>query len=995
MLRAFAVISGFIVLSWSSACPAAPPVHPRGLPPGVATGRFAAGLPAPRQPAKPLGLDAPERLRGTAVTHLRALVILLQFSDWPADTLNHTAADYDTLLFSQGLLATGSMRDYYAEVSGGQFDISGDVLPKWYTAPRTYSEYTNGQGGLGLGVSNAQLMALDAIRAVDGDVDFSQYDGDGDGFVDAVFVVHAGPGGEETGLDSDIWSHKWNLPNGAITVDGVKAYVYTTEPEEWGITIPSPPPLPPLTTAGDLISVGVFCHEFGHVLGLPDLYDTSGASNANEGLGEWDLMASGLYTHRLGQPIGSCPAHMSAYCKSLLGWVTPTWVFQDTPGVTLLPVETSGQIYRLWTNGVDVGEYFLVENRQPIGFDSGLVRASIENDATGNLPAHGLLIYHVDEGIIGNDDASHKMVDVAEAGGIEAEAGFTGVQNLDFAKNFSAAQQSCDGLVSVTGNRGDRYDPWPGLGGRTTFDPTTCPNSNSYCGGISQVSIQNITEVGTSILADFFVTGTSVRRSAVVMDDSHVEDNPNNNGNGLAEAGETVRFYFPLLNLGSIPTAELSARVQTTSLYLGLAADSVYYGVIGGAATDSGTVILADINASPDPEGVSFRYRVNGPAGLALEDSVQVLLGQRSGICEDFESTARRWVGIPEGCGGTNEWHREAGVNHTPGGTWAWRLGPDGLIGHYAASEDARLVSQPIRLLGAADTLRFWQRYDCEFAFDGLTVEISTNSGATWTTLLPVGGYTFGDRFSGTQPSFTEAVVPLTGYSGIVQLAFRFRSQPPNEGLGWWIDDVTVTGDAPCAPIGIEVERFQASAPIGPRSTVELDWTVSRDRDVTLGIDRAFAGGPRVRLATIPGAIGDGEYVDDDVIPGGRYHYWLVASREGEPSVEAGPISVDVPATASPPAPRVLTLGPVRPNPFNPRATISVTLDRDGPFVLRVYRSNGTLVRTLAQGRGTPSDVTFTWDGADDRGRPVGSGLYLIELRSGGRTRVQKAVLLR
>jgi flagellar hook assembly protein FlgD len=85
----------------------------------------------------------------------------------------------------------------------------------------------------------------------------------------------------------------------------------------------------------------------------------------------------------------------------------------------------------------------------------------------------------------------------------------------------------------------------------------------------------------------------------------------------------------------------------------------------------------------------------------------------------------------------------------------------------------------------------------------------------------------------------------------------------------------------------------------------------------------------------------------------------------------------------------------VRPNPFRPNATFSVTLDRSGPFVVRVYRADGSLVRTLAQGDGAPAEIPFTWDGNDDRGRAAGSGLYFFELRSGARTRVQKAVLLR
>lgn len=987
-MRAAPWIALLCLFACAGPASAAPPLYPSNS----AIGRAARpGLMVPRVPARPPGVDAPAQVRVTTGAHYKVVVILLQFSDMHADTLNHTPAQFADLLFSSGTHPGGSLRDYYAEVSRGAFDVDGTVT-RWYTAPRTYAEYTNNQGGFGVAPFNAQQMALDALRLADPDIDYSQFDNDGpdgipnsgddDGRVDGLFIVHAGPGGEETGSEGDIWSHKWNLPGGAAGADGVSAFLYSTEPERWAMTTSA-------TTAGELMTIGVFCHEFGHVLGLPDLYDTSGLPGANEGLGEWDLMASGLYNHLPGKTVGSCPAHLSAWSKEALGWLQPTWVSRDSAGVTIPPVETSGRAFRLWTNGVEAGEYFLAENRQPIGFDAALVKSTMERDSTN---AHGLLIYHVDTGIIGNNTAAHKQVDIEEGGGIEAASGFTGTQNLDLARGSAATESACEGPVIVVGNRGDHYDPWPGAGLRTSFDANSCPNSDSYCGGISQVAVRNIAEPGAGpvrdVTADFFVSGTSIGRGAMTVDDSPFDANQNN-GNGLAEPGETVRIHIPLQNLDTTPTGVLTARVAVTEPYAGLLADSVYYGSLGGAASDTGSVIYAVINSSPDPRGCNLTIAVSDPAGLVLADSVQILIGQRTGICEDFEnSIARRWVPVPLGCGGVSEWHREAGVNHTPGGTWAWRLGPSGFIGHYAPSQDTRLVSQPVRLSGTGDTLSFWQRYDSEFAFDGLTVEISTNSGADWSTLTPVGGYNTGDRFSGTQTTFTRVDVPLTGYSGVVQFAFRFRSEPPNEGLGWWIDDVAVAGTASCATISIAIASFDAAPdPAGGAPAVRLTWSVADGAGGSAGIDREGDDGPRRRIATVPS--GDGRYRDEAVVPG-VYRYWLTASRDGQPSAEAGPITVTVGE-----APRVLALSPVRPNPFRAGAAMGVSLDRSGPFVVRVFAADGKLVRTLARGAGRPSDLVLTWDGTDGRGRPAGAGIYFFELRSGNRTRVQKAVLLR
>ena len=105
------------------------------------------------------------------------------------------------------------------------------------------------------------------------------------------------------------------------------------------------------------------------------------------------------------------------------------------------------------------------------GLDDPSLRILSIEPVSGSTPSHGLLIYHVDGGIIGNNDASHKMVDVVEAGGAESTPG---VQNLDLASGAVAFQSVCGITPNVQGNRGDRWDPWPGVGGATTFDPNSC-----------------------------------------------------------------------------------------------------------------------------------------------------------------------------------------------------------------------------------------------------------------------------------------------------------------------------------------------------------------------------------------------------------------------------------------------------------------------------------------------------------------------------------------
>ncbi|MGH7682011.1 MAG: immune inhibitor A domain-containing protein, partial [Candidatus Eiseniibacteriota bacterium] len=185
------------------------------------------------------GVDAAEKRTTGATGVYKIAVILLQFRDNPADTINHTPADYQDLLFSVGTRPGGSFRDYYREISRGQFDVDGTVT-RWYTADSSYAYYTNGQSGFGSYPQNAAGMVADAIQRANPDVDFSQFDANGpngnpDGVVDAIFVIHAGPGAEETDQLDQVWSHKFNLPGG-VPVDGKTAFLYTTEPEAWGLT---------------------------------------------------------------------------------------------------------------------------------------------------------------------------------------------------------------------------------------------------------------------------------------------------------------------------------------------------------------------------------------------------------------------------------------------------------------------------------------------------------------------------------------------------------------------------------------------------------------------------------------------------------------------------------------------------------------------------------------------------------------------------------------
>jgi len=305
---------------------------------------------------------------------LRVIVVLVEFPDWKMDQQNDRA-HFQQVFFSRGALPGGSVAEYFTEVSHGLVDIVGDVVGP-FTLPKNIAEYANGESGTGNAFPNARTMARDAAELANAAVDFGPYDNDGNGFVDAFIVIHAGKGAEVTGHRNDIWSHKWVLPNGEYNADGTKIYAYLTVPED--------------------ARIGVCCHELGHLLfGWPDLYDIDGSS---EGLGNWCLMAGGSWNGN-----GEVPAQPSAWCKAQQGWVN---VVNQTRSelLTIPDVKDAYTVYRFWKDGAQGREYFLAENRQRRSYDR-------------LLPGDGLLIYHIDEAVATNADERHPKVALVQADG--------------------------------------------------------------------------------------------------------------------------------------------------------------------------------------------------------------------------------------------------------------------------------------------------------------------------------------------------------------------------------------------------------------------------------------------------------------------------------------------------------------------------------------------------------------------------------------------------
>jgi immune inhibitor A len=272
---------------------------------------------------------------------------------------------FKDLFFSTGKIPTGSVTEYYNDVSGGKISLTGEVLGP-YRMPLTLKNYANGESGFSDAEPNLQTLAGHALDAANSHIDLKPYDNDGNGQVDAFIVVHAGAGAEVDGDVNKIWSAKWNLVGAGQNVDGVNVSAFLTIPED--------------------ARLGVCAHELGHLLfGWPDFYDIDLPENRRDpnrigirsaGIGSWCLMAGGSWGRLPGTPwqdAGNTPCHPSAWCKVNQGWVT---LLNETNNRFVSLKDVKGpprEVHRLWTNGdLASKEYFLMENRQLKGFDRSL-----------------------------------------------------------------------------------------------------------------------------------------------------------------------------------------------------------------------------------------------------------------------------------------------------------------------------------------------------------------------------------------------------------------------------------------------------------------------------------------------------------------------------------------------------------------------------------------------------------------------------------------------
>ena len=327
------------------------------------------------------------RKQQTFTGNKKGLIILVNFQDTQMQS-GHTQSAFNDMANKEGYSENnhiGSIHDYFYDQSYEKFNLTFDVVgPVTVSKNLSYYGANDSYGD----DQHPAVMVTEACKLVNSQVDFKDYDWDGDGEVDQVYLIYAGRMESSTGVANDIWPHEFSLSaaayygdgDGAITLDGVKIDTYACSGELEG------------RKGTAIAGIGSACHEFSHCLGLPDFYDTQGS---NFGMCNWSLMDYGSYNE------DSCiPAGFTCYERMFCGWLQPTVLDQGLTVTDMAAITDEAEGYVIY-NGNNKNEFYTLENRQLRSWDKG-------------LNGHGLLVVHVDydasvwEYNTVNNDASHQ-----------------------------------------------------------------------------------------------------------------------------------------------------------------------------------------------------------------------------------------------------------------------------------------------------------------------------------------------------------------------------------------------------------------------------------------------------------------------------------------------------------------------------------------------------------------------------------------------------------
>lgn len=382
----------------------------------------------------------------------KLLAVLVNYADTKPTV---SSEDFNAMMNQENFRGIGSFRDYYLQQSYGQLDITTTVT-RWVTLSKNKSMYAGDY------VTN---LIHETLQQLDGEIDFRDFDNDGDGVLDGLIIIHQGLGQEATADANDIWSHSSTVYG--MQFDGITIYRYTIEPELYRDR---------QTSTMRQTGIGVVCHEFGHNLGASDYYDSDYESRGSYcGTGYWDLMGSGAWNGPvwMSSACGDAPAPITAWQKIQFGWMQPT-ILEGTQYISAMPaLGTTPMCYQLNTS--ITGDYYILENRQNV------------TPWDRYTPGHGLLAMHAIESVIREELPTNTI-------------------NAKWPQGFYTvcANAKTDPITEMAGSYGDINTDaatFPGTAHITSFSDDTKPSCKSSDGRMSYVALENIAENADGLIS--------------------------------------------------------------------------------------------------------------------------------------------------------------------------------------------------------------------------------------------------------------------------------------------------------------------------------------------------------------------------------------------------------------------------------------------------------------------------------------------------------------
>jgi immune inhibitor A len=936
------------------------------------------------------------------------LVILVQFpadaadpqGPQPAVNASFTAAQVQANLFGGTPTGPGNMTDFYNEISFNNLNLVGTVVGP-FTVTNDKNDYDDGP-------SNSGALVAQAIALADPTVDFAPFDNDGNGEVDMVAIAYAGNGpdnGNYTGANAttnDLWPHAASI--GAVNVDGgarsVSQYFIAAEL---------------LNSTPRLRTIGVYCHEFGHKLGLPDLYDTD---NSSDGVGHWSLMGSGSWcSNTPGSENGESPSHMDPWCKWWEGWITPTDRTDDHIAQVMTPAETNPFAVRLlanpggpndWPGGS--GQYFLIENRQRLGFDVG-------------IDGCGIVVWHIDEALTNNRNeghtaGTHRLVDVEEADGSP--------QDLDNGTN-----------------RGDTGDPFPGSSNNMLWDDDSNPSARLYngdpsdqamrvvttsCGGSMTVSFNNappVADAGTDIVAEC----TSSTTTSVQL-----------NGTGSSDPdGDALTYTWSATGI----TFDDIHSATATGQFPG-GATNVTLTVSDGTLEDTDVVIVTIVDTTPpviacpdditvecssfcgvekgDDQLVAF---FEGVSAIDTCDPTLTITNDAPDCFPDGDTIVK--FKVEDADGNADSCTSTVTVEDTTPPEIVVELNRDVL---WPPNHKLAEVCAEVTVTDICDEHPTFTLYSIESSEpendkgDGNTLDdIQDDELGTVDTCFALrserqGG---GDGRKYTVIYEGKDFSDNVAYDTVCVRVPHDQSAHALASFGFSADGATVTGLTDKVAViipataGMDVASVAASdiylgntdgvlRPIGVR-------TADANKDGLLDLVLFFdTMGVQERLAGSAPASDEGIVGINGSQWSGPVGVHFVSAAETDylvANIFALGAAVPLPSfVTEPPSPlgqgaptiqvvRETGLSSIHPNPFNPQTTVEFALSSPQRVRIMIYDVRGSLVHRLVDQSLGAGEHRAVWNGIDDAGRPATSGIYFVRMVAGSYEQTRKIVMLK